>query len=215
VRTGTITTLIFAAAFSGSAQAAGPGTPLQLSPGNAGTASALSARIPSNWKLRVSQPDALTGQVQRQVITLAKVNPVINGKSATTGLIMQCTTDIGGKKSPTPRLVIVLLSLTGVGHFKNFSARYRFDEGPVHQFVAQSTVGKDHARVIALPEALKIPSTPQLAKLPGLENEVDPGVEIAGAARLRVEFNFLSAGVTFLDFNVAGATQAINTLGCQ
>jgi hypothetical protein len=141
--------------------------------------------------------------------------PVIDGKPVSTGLAMQCTTDIRGKKTPTPQVAIVFLSLTGLGRFKKFSARYRFDEGPVHQFLAESSIGQNHARVIALPQGLKMPDVPELAKLPALDNEIDPGIEIAGATRLRVEFNFMSAGVTFLDFNVSGATQAITALGCE
>jgi hypothetical protein len=39
--------------------------------------------------------------------------------------------------------------------------------------------------------------------------------ELRSLAPLRVEFDFKSAGVTFLDFNVARATQAISALRCQ
>jgi hypothetical protein len=163
----------------------------------------------------VSPPEALTGQVRRSVMTFAKVTPVIDGKAVPTALIMQCSTDSEGKTVPIPQLVVALTSLTGIGHFKKLSARYRFDEGPVRDFQAESITGKNHGRAIALPRPPDLSNIPEKYRLPELKNLVDPGVEIAGAARLRAEFNFMSAGVTFLDFNVSGATQAINALGCQ
>ena len=187
---------------------------MQLSPGHASApAPPASVKLPSNWKLVTGQPEPLTGQSSRQVMTLPKADPIIDGKSVATALIMQCAHAVKGEQDP--QLIVIFTSLTGIGHFKNFSARYRFDEGPVHNFAAQSVIGKNHARAIALPRQLDVSDIPSLAKLPGLQSQVDPGIEVAGASRLRLEFNFQSAGVTFLDFNVSGATQAIGALGCQ
>jgi len=206
--------LIGAIAAASVARAQGAGAPMQLGPGQvAAPAPQASVKLPSNWKLVAGQPDPLTGQSLREVMTLPKADPTIDGKSVATALVMQCTRTVKGE--PDPQLIVIFTSLTGVGHFKNFDARYRFDEGPVHSFAAQSVIGKNHARAIALPRYPDISDIPGLAKLPASQGPVDPGIEIAGAARLRIEFNFQSAGVTLLDFNVSGATQAIGALGCQ
>jgi hypothetical protein len=197
------------------AWAQGVGVPLQLSPGQApARAPQASAKIPNNWKIIAGDPDPLTGQGSRKAMTLPKATPVIDGKSVETALVMQCSTSVKGM--PDPQLIVIFTSLTGVGHFKNFGGRYRFDEGPVHEFSAESVIGKNHARAIPLPEVLDASDLQDLLKLhAGVHTEVDPGVEIAGAMRLRIEFNFKSAGVIFLDFNVSGATQVVSALGCQ
>jgi hypothetical protein len=206
--------LIGALAAPAVARAQGTGTPLPLGAGHAAAPAPQAAvKLPSNWKLLTMQPDPLTGQSVPQVMTLPKANPVIDGKSVTTALVMRCASDSRGV--PDPQLIAVFGSLTGVGHFKSFDARYRFDEGPVHDFAAQSSIGKNHARAIVLPRYLDVSDNPNLAKLLGPQRQVDPGIEIAGASRLRMEFNFKSAGTAFLDFNVSGATQAISALGCQ
>ena len=146
-------------------------------------------------------------------MTLPKSNPVIDGKAVETALVMRCS--IMAKGMQDPQLVVVFTSLTGVGHFKNFDGRYRFDEGPIHGFAAQSISGKNHGRAISLPRFIDISDIPSLQKIPGFADQVDPGIEIAGATRLRIEFNFKSAGTSFLDFKVSGASQAISALGCQ
>jgi len=194
----------------------GQGTATSSPPG-AGHAAAPApqapVKLPPNWKPFIMQPDPLTEQNVPQVITLPKANPVIDGKSVTTALVLRCSSASRGV--PDPLLIVVFASLTGVGHFKNFDARYRFDEGPVHSFAASSLIGKNHARTILLPRYLDVSDNPTLAKLLGSQAQVDPGVEIAGASRLRMEFNFKSAGVAYLDFNVSGATQAISALRCR
>jgi len=95
--------------------------------------------------------------------------------------------------------MVLFTSLTGAGHFKKFQTRYRFDEGPVRSMELTSSIGKNYARAIVLPN-LGAPA---------------PGVEIVGAARLRIEFDFKSAGVTFLDFNVSGAAEALKAIACR
>jgi hypothetical protein len=207
--------LIGAVGLSPAAHAQSAGAPLQLSPGHQPATTAAPpapVKVSGNWKVIAVRPDPLTGQSFRQVITLSKTNPVIHGKSVATALLMQCSRVVKGLQDP--QLIVVFTSLRGIGHFKNFGARYRFDEGPVHDFTGQSVIGKDHARAIALPRMIDVSEIAGLPKLPSLESQVDPGIEIAGASRLRVEFDFRSAGVTFLDFNVSGATQAIDALRC-
>jgi hypothetical protein len=206
--------LIAAAVTPGGVGAQGTGAPLPLGTGHAAApAPQAPVKLPINWKILTMQPDPLTEQRLPQVMTLPKANPVIDGKSVTTALVMRCSS--ASKGVPDPQLIVVFGSLTGVGHFKNFDARYRFDEGPVHDFAAQSVIGKNHARAIVLPRYLDVSDNPTLAKIAGPQGQVDPGIEIAGASRLRMEFNFKSAGAAFLDFNVSGATQAIAALGCH
>ncbi len=144
-------------------------------------------------------------------MTLPKTMPVIDGKTVTTGLILRCSRTATG--SALRQLVFIFTSLTGVGHFKNFSARYRFDEGPVRNVDLSREIGKNHARAIVLPNP-NAETAPLLAKLLH-DLPPDPGVEMAGATRLRIEFNFRSAGIAFLDFDVSGSTQAMRAVGCQ
>jgi hypothetical protein len=208
--------LLLAAAAGAPAGAAAQGTGAPLPLGTARAAAPAPhapVKLPANWRLLTMQPDPLTGQTLPQVMTAPKANPVIDGKSVTTALVVRCSS--ASKGLPDPQLIVVFGSLTGVGHFKTFDARYRFDEGPVHAFAAQSVIGKNHARAIVLPRYLDVSDNPTLAKLVGAQGQVDPGIEIAGASRLRMEFNFKSAGAAVLDFNVSGATQAISALGCR
>jgi len=171
------------------------GQPLQIGPGT--TAPESRAKVPRNWNIISGSPNALTEQTSPMAITLAKTNPVIDGKSVATGLVMLCQTD--PSEPPMPLIMVTFTSLKGVGHFKKFQTRYRFDEGPVHSMELKSTVGKNYARSIVLPNV----------------GAPIPGVEIAGATRFRVEFDFKSAGVASLDFNVGGASQAMRAIGCQ
>lgn len=190
--------LILAIAVSGEAGAQSAGAPLELTPGAAAEPKpAVHGKIPSNWKIITNQLDLLTDETSRSAVTMPKSTPVIDGKSAPVALVLRC----GGHRRglPDPTVTVVFTSLTGVGYFKKFNARYRFDEGPVQSFTAESKVGKNHARAIPLSDF----------------GNPSPGIEIAGANRLRVEFDFISAGVTYLDFNVSGATQAISALDCE
>jgi hypothetical protein len=182
--------------------------PLQLSPNT--SAPEKGVKIPSHWKIIANGPEALTEEKSRTVMTLLKTMPVIDRKTVTTGLILRCSRTATG--SALPQLVFIFTSLTGVEHFKNFSARYHFDEGPVHIDLS-SEIGKNHARGIALSNP-NAETSPMLAKLLH-DLPPDPGVEIAGATRLRMEFNFRSAGIAFLDFDVSGSTQAMRAVGCQ
>jgi hypothetical protein len=171
---------------------------LQLSPGGGPQpASKADVKIPRNWKIVTGRADPLTDKATRVAMTRPKSTPVINGKSVATALMMDCNPD--PRLSPGPVLVVAFDSLTGVGHFKTFESRYRFDEGPVHDFTATTTLGKNHSRALALP----------------LSTRLDPGVEIAVAKRLRLQFNFRMGGVAFLDFDVSGSAQALAALGCR
>jgi hypothetical protein len=183
--------LAIAIATWGDVHAQGVGAPLQLTPG----AAAAHTKIPPNWKIISSQPDPLTGETLRIAQTMPKTTPVIDGKSILTEFVVKCGIRSNGVERPF--LSVRFASLAGVGHFKNFQARYRFDEGPVQVFTATSKLGKNHAREFMLDSG-----------------PPDPSVVIASATRLRMEFNFQSAGMTFLDFNVSGAAQALNALAC-
>lgn len=188
--------LIFVAMLvAGVARAQGVGQPLQVGPGTSSPESR--AKVPSNWKITARGREALTEQTSRMAITLLKSNPVIDGKSVTTGLVLQC--EINPSGPPIPQVMVLFTSLTGVRHFKKFQTRYRFDEGPVRSMELTSNIGKNYARAIVLPN-LGAPA---------------PGVEIVGATRLRIEFDFKSAGVTFLDFNVSGAAEALKAIACR
>jgi hypothetical protein len=216
VRYAALSIFVLVLAASSDVRAQGANTPLPLAPGaQRGPATTPNARVnvPNNWKIITGQPDPLTGQISRVAGTSPKSNPVLDGKSVTTGLLLRCDTDLKGLQLPD--VIVVFTSLTGVGHFKNFAARYRFDEGPVRDFAANSIIGKNHARIIFLPNVVSLADVGNPPKNAMPAGVVNPGIEIAGAARLRIEFNFKSAGTTFLDFNVSGATQAISALGCQ
>ena len=188
--------LILGIAASGVARAQNAGQPLQLSPyATNQPAPAGHVKVPANWKVIVERADPLTGGTARVAQTAPKTAPVIDGKSVPTLLVMQCGFEFEGLEHSA--LSIRFASLTGVGHFKKFEARYRFDEGPVQEFTATSKIGKNHAHEFMLDSG-----------------DPDPGVEITGATRLRMQFNFQSAGTTFLDFNVSGATQTLHALAC-
>ena len=170
---------------------------MQLSPGAANApAPAGHVNVPHNWKIVTTRAEPLSGKITRFAMTKPKSTPIINGKSVASALMMECNPD--PRLSPGPVLVMAFDSLTGIGHFKTFASRYRFDEGPVHDFTATSTLGKNHMRAFALP----------------LSTRLDPGVEIAVSKRLRLELNFRTAGVTFLDFDVSGSRPALAALGC-
>jgi hypothetical protein len=175
--------------------AQGAGQPLQIGPGT--TTPESGAKVPSNWKITSGGQEALSEQTSRMAITLPKSNPVIDGKSVTTGLVLRC--EINPSGPPVPQVMVLFTSLTGVGHFKKFQTRYRFDEGPVRSMELKSIIGKNYTRAIVL------------------QNQAAPApdVEIVGATRLRIEFDFKSAGVTFLDFNVSGAVEALKAISCQ
>jgi hypothetical protein len=188
--------LILAIAVSGESHAQGVGQPLQLSP-DAAAAPARTGhvKVPANWQVIIGRPDPLTGETSPKAQTTPKAPSIVNGKPVPTLLIMRCGYRVRGLEDAS--LSVRFASLTGVGHFKKFEARYRFDESDVQQFTATSKVGKNHAREFKLDSG-----------------NPDPGIEIAGATRLRMQMNFQSAGVTFLDFNVSGATQALDALAC-
>jgi hypothetical protein len=175
--------------------AQGAGQPLQIGPGT--TAPDAGAKVPKNWSIRDNGPEALTDQPTRMAITLPKSTPIIDGKSVTTGLILRCGINPDGP--PLPQLTVIFTSLTGIGHFQKVNIKYRFDEGPVHGMELKSIIGKNFIRAIVVPNTAVPP----------------PGVEIASATRFRIEIDFKSAGVTFLDFNVTGATQALRAIGCH
>jgi len=188
---------ILISGLGGAAYAQNAGAPLQLAPDDTQPPPAKAgAKVPRNWKIVTSRPDPLTEKVRRMAMTRPKSTPVVNGKSIPTALMMNCNP--APKLSPGPILVVSFQSLTGVGHFKTFGARYRLDEGPVHDFTAETILGKDHSWTFALPFSTRF----------------DPGVEIAVSRRLRLGVNFQSAGTIFLDFDVSGSQQALAALGC-
>lgn len=190
-------TLMLMIAVSGELYAQGVGAPLQLAPGDSAQSQPKSGtKVPRNWKIVTGTPDPLTEKVTPVAMARPKSTPVINGKTAPAALMMSCNPN--PDVSPGPLLVVAFDGLTGIGHFKTFSSRYRFDEGPVHDFTATTTLGKNHSRAFALP----------------LSTRLDPGVEIAVSKRLRVDANFRTAGVIFLDFDVSGSPQALAALHC-
>jgi hypothetical protein len=189
-----LTVFILAIGACGDAYAQNAGAPLRLAPGDSPPPA--SGKVPRNWKILTGRPDPLTDKVTRMAMNRPKATPVVNGKSIPTALMMNCNP--APKLSPGPILVVSFQSLTGVGHFKTFGARYRLDDGPVHDFTAETILGKDHSRTFALP----------------LSTRLDPGVEIAVSKRLRLGVNFQSAGTVFLDFDVSGSQQVLAALGC-
>jgi hypothetical protein len=126
-------------------------------------------------------------------ITLPKSTPVIDGKSVTTGLRSRSGWTAASATYGDFHVAY------GIGHFQKVKIQYRFDDGPVRGMELKSIIGKDFIRAIVVPSTAVPP----------------PGVEIVTATRFRIEIDFKSAGVTFLDFNVTGATQALRAIGCQ
>jgi hypothetical protein len=192
-----LSVLTLAIEIPGNAQAQQAGAPLQLAPsGTEQHGLAISAKLPHNWKIISRRPDPLTDKVTPVAMTRPKSTPVINGRSIPAALTMSCNPN--PRLSPGPVLVVVFDGLTGVGHFKTFASRYRFDEGAVHDFTATTILGRNHSRAFALP----------------LSTRLDPGVEIAVSKRLRLAVNFQTAGTSFLDFDVSGSPQALAALNC-
>ena len=185
---------------SGAARAQAPGAPLQLlhpSEASPKVPGATHAAVPNNWKIVNNGRDPLTERTSRVAITLPKPNSTQKGKSGATGLALVClSSDANGPTDPA--VALIFTSLAGVGHYKRFPINYRFDEGSVTSSVATADIGKGGARRILLPTV-----------------DMSPVAAIRAAQRLRVEVDLRTAGIVFLDFNVAGASAAIEAIACQ
>ena len=148
------------------------------------------------WKIEAER-DKLTERVSRFALTLPKSDPVMQGKSVTTALIITCA---GG--APTrpahAELMILFTSLPRAKHAKAIATRYRFDDGAVRDYKLK-IIGRNGAHAMLLPK---------------FGNE-DPVADVVSAKRLRVEIDLPSAGATLLDFNVIGAADAVKTIACQ
>ncbi len=185
----------------GSARAQAPSAPLHINPAAApppAASGAAHAAVPSNWKIVDAGRDPVTERPMRMAITLPKSDSAKNGRSGATGLAIICFS--ANPNIPThPELALVFTAVTGVGRYKKFAARYRFDEGPIYNPTLTSDVGKNGTRRFILPTS----------------SDPSPATEITGASQFRAEVNLHSAGIVFLDFNVAGAAAAIKAIACQ
>jgi len=163
-------------------------------PAAASHACAQTAATP--WKI-ISERDQMTDQTLRLALTTPKTNPVQQGKSITTALMIKCaTTFIGG--TTHPELMVLFASLGGMWHVRAMHTRYRFDDGPVRDYKLK-VVRRAGGHGLFLPKL----------------GDQDPAAEITAATRLRVEVNLPYAGATLLDFNVAGASDAIRQIACR
>jgi hypothetical protein len=155
------------------------------------------SEVANAWKIINGQRDPLTEQAATFAVKMPTADPVQHGKSITTALVIKCTTAF--VSGPThPELMILFTSLTGRGHAKTMETRYRFDDGPVRDYKLASA-GKTGTRAIVLPKF----------------SDQDPIADIVAAKRLRVEVNLPETGTTLLDFNVSGASDAIQAISCK
>jgi len=148
------------------------------------------------WKI-ATERDQFADRVSRFAVTLPKSDPVVQGKSVTTALIIKCA-GVAQTRPAHPELMILFTSLTKTRHIKTIATRYRFDDGAVRDYKLKLS-GKNGAHTILLPK---------------LGNE-DPVADLVAAKRLRVEIRLAGAGATLLDFNVTGAGDAVKAIACQ
>ncbi len=148
------------------------------------------------WKI-AAERDQLTDRLSHIAVTVPKSDPVQQGKSVTTALIIKCGSAF--TTGPThPQLMILFTSLGEMWHIKTFHTRYRFDDGPVRDYKLK-VIGRKGAHAIMLPK---------------FSNE-DPAADLVAAKRLRVDVKLPKAENTVLDFNVTGAADAVRAIACQ
>ncbi len=150
----------------------------------------------TTWKI-ASERDQLSDRVSRFAVAMPKSDPVMQGKSVTTALIIKCA---GVAQTPRahPELMILFTSLPQTKHTKALATRYRFDDGAVRDYTLKLS-GRNGAHAMLLPK---------------FSNE-DPVADVVAAKRLRVEINLSSTGATLLDFNVTGAADAVKAIACR
>jgi len=162
----------------------------------------------SAWKIVKEKDDPLTNKPVRYAFNMPKGKPVLNGQPVTAILAIRCVAMFTSKPSE-PEVVIFLSGLAGVGRTKQIQTQYRWDEGPVHSATLKATAStvRKGMRVFALPRLTSLAAD--------LAPSRNPVAEIASANRMRVEVGFAGGGTVFLDFNVAGAGEAIRAVECQ
>jgi hypothetical protein len=87
------------------------------------------AQTATAWKIEAER-DKLTERVSRFALTLPKSDPVMQGKSVTTALIITCTGGAPARPAHA-ELMILFTSLPRAKHAKAIATRYRFDDGAV------------------------------------------------------------------------------------
>jgi hypothetical protein len=147
------------------------------------------------WKI-ATERDQLSDRVSRFAVTLPKSAPIQKGKSVTTALIIKCGSAFTNGPAH-PELMVLFTSLKRT-HMKTIATRYRFDEGPIRDYKLNMT-GRNGAYAIVLPKF----------------SDQDPIADLAAARRMRVDVSLPGAENTVLDFNVAGAADAVHALACQ
>lgn len=148
------------------------------------------------WKI-ATERDQFADRVSCFAVTLPKSDPVMQGKSVTTALILRCA-GVPGTARAHPELMILFTSLPRAKHAKAIGTRYRFDDGAVRDYKLKLS-GRNGAHAMLLPK---------------FSNE-DPVADVVAAKRLRVEIDLPSAGPTLLDFNITGAADAVKAIACQ
>jgi len=86
------------------------------------------AQTATAWKIEAER-DKLTERVSRFALTLPKSDPVMQGKSVTTALIITCARPAPARPKHA-ELMILFTSLPRTKHAKAIATRYRFDDGP-------------------------------------------------------------------------------------
>ncbi len=188
-----------ALAAAGGAKAQAQGAPLLLGP-PANSALNKPAAIPKNWKLVDSGRDPFTEKSVRMAITSPKPGSSHNAKLGSVRLRIECVSDYtseltrGANEVTRPAAVIAFATLPGIRSYKKFTTRFRFDEGPIYSLTLPSEIGKNGLHRLVLPT---------------------PVANLAAANEFRAEVNLHSAGIVYLDFDVAGAATVINAVACR
>src|SRR5208282_192407 len=148
------------------------------------------AQIATAWKIEAER-DKLTERESRFALTVPKSDPVMQGKSVTTALIITCAGEAPARPAHA-ELMILFTSLPRAKHAKAIATRYHFDDGAVRDYKLK-VIGRNGAHAMPLPK---------------FGNE-DPVADVVAAKRLRVEIDLPSERGTLLDFNVTGAADAV------
>lgn len=175
------------------------GAPLLLGP-PANSALNKPAAIPKNWKLVDSGRDPFTEKLVRMAITPPKPGSSHNAKLGSVGLRIECVYDYSeeltrnANEVTRPVAVIAFAPLPGIRSYKKFATRFRFDEGPIYSLTLPGEIDKNGIRKLILPT---------------------PVANLAAANEFRAEVDLHSAGIVYLDFNIAGAARVIEALACK
>lgn len=97
-----------------------------------------------------TQHDQLADRVSRIALTLPKTEPLQDGKSVTTALIISC----GGpfpNGATHPLLTILFTPLEHMFHVDAVTTRYRFDEGPIREYKLAIS-GRNKSYAVQLPK---------------------------------------------------------------